>query len=144
VANNDHYVAIRQGDLWATTAAGYGRGHAQWLEDKSSGGICPLASWTDLEKQQESTTFEVATAWKKVVDPDLRIRNPGKVIRFTVAGHRVAAIRIYRYGSDPGVWCSTLTQEECDSLPGAGFATWLDIRRYGSDVEVATSWTDLW
>jgi len=107
------------------------------------GGIAPRTSWVDLESQRESTTFEIATSWDKVVDPDSRVRKSRKVIRFTVAGHRLAAIRIYRYGSDPGVWCSTLTQEESDSLPGDGFATWLDIRRYGSDIEVAASWTDM-
>jgi hypothetical protein len=143
MANHYHYLAIRQGDIWATTAGGYGRSDAQWLQDRSSGAIAPRTSWIDLESQRESTTFEVATSWDKVADPDVRVRKSRKVIRFTVAGHRVAAIRLYRYESDPGVWCSTLTQEESDSLPGDGFGTWLDIRRYGSDVEVATSWTDM-
>ena len=134
----------RQGDTWATTAGGYGRGDALWLENSSSGGIAPLTSWIDLERQWDSTTFEVATSWNRIVDPDLSVHKSRKVIRFTVvAGHRVAAIHLYRYKSDPGVWCSTLTGEESASLPGDGFATWLDIRRYGSDVDVATSWTDM-
>lgn len=106
MANHYHYVGIRQGDIWETTAGGYGRSDAQRLQNISSGGIAPRTSWVDLERQRESTTFEIATSWDKVVDPDSRVRKSRKVIRFTVAGHRVAAIRIYRYGSDP--WCVVL------------------------------------
>jgi hypothetical protein len=50
--------------------------------------------------------------------------------------HHVTVMVLRRRGS-------TLTQEESDELPGDGFGIWLDIRRYGSDVEVATSWTDM-
>ena len=126
-----HYVAVRRGDHWATTAAG----------SRSTWGISEQESWSDLSGQV--STFEVATTWDQVVDRDPRIGRHRKVIRFTVASIYVAAILI-REPRRLGEWFTTLTREQHESLlPDVDIGNWPEIHGRGSNIQVVTSWTDL-
>ena len=72
---------------------------------------------------------------------DTRIRKHRAVIRFTVSGLYFAAICIRR--NDCSDWYTTISDEPSDDVPIGDFADWSDIRRYGSQIQVVTSWAIL-
>jgi hypothetical protein len=155
-----HYVAMRRGASWETTAT------ADW------GSIDQVMSWHGLVRRVRR--FEIATAWDWVQDPrnDTRVRENLAVVRFTAGGppqpgsspfnvlfqeqpggspfsalfleRSLAAVNVCDDEYDvEGDWYTTVTDEVAEHLPLGKNADWSDIARYGTQIQVVTGWAKL-
>lgn len=125
-----HYVAVRRGDRWETTAT------ADW------GSINEIMIWKDLTSRVRK--FEIATAWAPVdVRWDSRVNEKLAVVRFTIGGLYLAAINISDDGNHGGDWYTTITDDAEPCLPFGDHADWSSICRYGQHIQVVTAWAPL-
>lgn len=125
-----NYVAVRQGDVWETTAT------------QSEGSIGQTMSWSALASRVRK--FDIATAWAPVaVRGDARSRAHVAVVRFTIAGRYFAALNISSSDSEDGDWYTTITEKAERRLPFGSYADWSDISQHGKQIQVVTAWAPL-
>ena len=128
--NGFHYVAVRCGDHWETSATASGRGF-----------IDKRMAWDDVWAKGRSV--EVASAWAEVQDPpsrDDRLKHQA-IVRFVRDDKLVGAIAIdgaYR-GFNNRLWYTTLSK----SSGGKKLGSWLEILPNPQHVEVATGWESI-
>lgn len=125
-----HFVAVRRGDRWETTASGGGRS------------ISEVMKWADLAARV--CQFDIVTAWAEVDRRgDARTLENLAVVRFTVNGRHLAAINVCENGSADGEWYTTLA--ECDAWDEhfRYYADWNEIMEHGRRIEVAIGWESL-
>ncbi|MGA6207952.1 TerD family protein [Nocardia testacea] len=125
-----HYIAVRRGDNWETTATG------DW------GSIDEVMSWSNLAARVR--TFAIATEWS-TVDPtqDRRVHAHLAVVRFTIGDRYLAAINVCGDGRAEGDWYTTITDSAERSLPFGDYAHWQDIAAHGSHIQLVTGWAEL-
>lgn len=125
-----HYIAVRHGDNWETTATG------DW------GSIDEVMPWSNLAARVR--TFEIATEWSPV-DParDRRVHAHLAVVRFTIGDRYLAAINVCADGRAAGDWYTTITDGAEHSLPFGDYARWQDIAAHGSHIQLVTGWSAL-
>jgi hypothetical protein len=125
-----HYVAVRCGDHWETSATASGQGF-----------IDKRMSWEDL--WERGRNVEVAIAWDEVQDPpsrDGRLKHQA-IVRFVRDGEPVGAIAIDGgYGEfNNRRWYTTMSKR----AGGKKVGSWFEILPDPQHVEVATGWESI-
>ncbi|TDZ94512.1 hypothetical protein CCUG62472_02708 [Mycobacteroides salmoniphilum] len=120
-----NYIAVRKGSYWETTATD------NW------GSINEVMRWTDLATRLRD--FAVVSRWDATKPQDERLRENLAVVRFSINGMYLAAIRIAGYDGQAD-WYTTITNEAEIQLPFGDCASWPEICKHGSHIQIADGW----
>ncbi|MFE9327633.1 hypothetical protein ACIHDR_38265 [Nocardia sp. NPDC052278] len=125
-----NFVAVRRGNVWATTATG------------DQGSFTEVMSWKDLAARVRK--FDIATAWSPVRQhEDSRVREYLAVVRFTIGRTQSAAINVCADGRVGGAWYTTMTERDKQHLPFGDRTEWSEMVCNARDIQMATAWVQL-